>query len=106
MTVGETETSTLVGTERRRLAMLYLVVSAPHPSKPESAKDARLEFRSWIAELKSQGEVLHFYPRVGRGSIVILDVSSNDRIHELLTQWSNIVPAGFDLIPSRNAIRG
>lgn len=79
--------------------MLYLVVSAPHPSKPESAKDARLEFRSWIAELKSQGEVLHFYPRVGRGSIVILDVSSNDRLHGLLTQWSNIVPAGFDLYP-------
>jgi hypothetical protein len=52
--------------------MLYLVISTPHPSKPEDVKNARLEFRSWIKDLKSENKVICFYPRVGRGSIVIL----------------------------------
>jgi len=79
--------------------MLYLVISTPHPSKPEDVRNARLEFRSWINELKSKNNVVCFYPRVGRGSVVILDVSSNDELHELLTQWSNIVPASLEIYP-------
>ena len=48
--------------------MLYLVISTPHPSKPEDVKNARLEFRPWIKDLKSQNKLVCFYPRVGRGS--------------------------------------
>ncbi len=79
--------------------MLFLVISSPEPSKPEDVKDARLEFRSWIGDLKSQNKLFCFYPRVGRGSVVILNVSSNDELHKLLTQWSNIVPVGFEIYP-------
>ena len=79
--------------------MLYLVISTPHPSKPEGVKNARLEFRSWIKNLKSENKVICFYPRVGRGSIVVFDVSSNDEIHKLMTQWLNIVPVSFDVYP-------
>jgi muconolactone delta-isomerase len=79
--------------------MLFLVVSNPHPSKPEDVKNARLEFRSWIADLKSENKVVCFYPKVGRGSVVIFDVSSNDELHKLLTQWLNIVPVSFDVYP-------
>ena len=79
--------------------MLYLVISTPHPSKPEEVKNARLEFRSWIKDLKSKNELICFYPRVGRGSIVILDVSSNDELHKMMTQWLNIVPVSFDIYP-------
>ena len=79
--------------------MLYLVISTPHPSKPEDVKNARLEFRSWINELKSKNTVICFYPRVGRGSIAILDVSSNDQLHALMTEWLNIVPVSFDIYP-------
>jgi muconolactone delta-isomerase len=79
--------------------MLYLVISTPHPSKPEDVKNARLEFRSWIKNLKSENKVVCFYPRVGRGSIVVFDVSSNDEIHKLMTQWLNIVPVSFDVYP-------
>jgi len=79
--------------------MLYLVISTPHPSKPEDVKNARLEFRSWIKDLKSKERLVCFYPRVGRGSIVILDVSSNDELHKLMTQWLNIVPVSFDIYP-------
>jgi muconolactone delta-isomerase len=79
--------------------MFYLVVSTPHPSRPEDVKNVRLEFRSWINELIAQNKVICFYPRVGRGSIVIFDVSSNDELHEFMTQWLNIVPVSFDIYP-------
>jgi muconolactone delta-isomerase len=79
--------------------MLFLVISSPHPTRPEEVKDARLEFRSWVAELDSQNKLVCFYPRVGRGSVVILDVTSNDELHRLLTQWLNIVPVGFEVHP-------
>jgi muconolactone delta-isomerase len=79
--------------------VLFLVISNPHPSKPEEVKNARLEFRSWIEDLRSKNKAVCFYPRVGRGSIVIFDVSSNDELHNLLTQWLNIVPVNFDIFP-------
>ncbi len=79
--------------------MLFLVMSDPHPSKPEDVRNARLEFRSWIEELKSKNKVICFYPRVGRGSVVIFDVTSNDELHKLMTQWSNIVPVSFSICP-------
>jgi hypothetical protein len=84
---------------RRFLTMLYLVISTPHPSRPEDVNNARLEFRSWINDLRSQNKSVCFYPRVGRGSIVILDVSSNDELHKLMTQWLNIVPVSLDIYP-------
>ena len=77
--------------------MLFAVISSPHPSKPEDVKSARLEFRSWIADLKSKNKVLCFYPKVGRGSVVVFDVASNDELHTLLTQWLNIVPVSFEI---------
>ena len=79
--------------------MYYLMISTPYPSMPEDVKNARLEFRSWIKNLKSENKVICFYPRVGRGSVVIFDVSSNDELHKLTTQWLNIVPVSFDIYP-------
>ncbi len=84
---------------KKCLTMLYLAISTPYPSKPEDVKEARLEFRSWIKDLKSIGKVICFYPKIGRGSVVIFDVASNDELHKLLTQWLNIVPVSFDLYP-------
>jgi hypothetical protein len=60
--------------------MYYLMISTPYPSRPED-------------------KVICFYPRVGRGSVVIFDVSSNDELHKLMTQWLNIVPVSFDIYP-------
>ncbi|MBI5043367.1 MAG: hypothetical protein HZC10_05970 [Nitrospirae bacterium] len=79
--------------------MLFLAISNPHPSKPKDVKNARLKFRRWIDDLKSKKKVVCFYPRVGRGSVVIFDVTSNDDLHELMTQWLNIVPVSFDIYP-------
>lgn len=79
--------------------MLYLVISTPQPSRPEEVKNARTEFRSWVKDLKARDKLRCFYPKVGRGSVVIFDVSSNDELHNLMTQWLNIVPVSFDIVP-------
>ena len=79
--------------------MLYLVISTPHPSKPEEVKDARSAYWPWIEDLKSKNKVLCVYPRVGRGVVVIFDVTSHDELHQMMTQWLNIVPVSFDIYP-------
>ncbi len=79
--------------------MLFLVISSPEPAKPEQVREARLRFRDWIANLRTEKKVLCFYPRAGRGSVVIFDTDSNDELHRLLTEWSEIVPASFEIYP-------
>lgn len=82
--------------------MFFLVISNPQPSKPNEVKAQRLEFRSWIESLKSKNKVVSFFPRVGRGSVVIFDVQSNDELHSFLTDWANVVPGQFDTYPLAN----
>jgi muconolactone delta-isomerase len=79
--------------------MVYLVISTPHPAKPEDIKDVRARWWTWAEDLKSRKKAVCFYVRAGRGAIVIFDVSSNEELHELMTQWSNIVPVRFDVYP-------
>ena len=35
----------------------------------------------------------------GRGAVAIFDVDSNDVLHRLLNEWSEIMPAKFDIYP-------
>jgi len=77
--------------------MLFLVISTPQPARPDDVKGARTKFRRWIERLKTSNTVISFYPRVGRGAVVIFDVASNNELHALLTEWSNIVPAHHDV---------
>ncbi len=84
--------------------MFYLVISSPELSKPAQVKKERLKFRSWVKELESIKKIISFFPRVGRGSVVIFDVSSNDELHALLTEWTNIIPACFDIYPLASPI--
>jgi len=79
--------------------MLYLVVSTPHPAKPIDIKGARGEWWPWVENLKSTGKAVCYYARVGRGAMAIFDVSSNEELHVLLTQWTDIVPVTFDIYP-------
>ena len=79
--------------------MLFLVVSTPHPAKPDTIKDVRSQWWPWAEDLKSQGKAVCYYVRAGRGAIVIFDVSSNEELHLFLTQWSNIVPVSFEIYP-------
>lgn len=77
--------------------MLFLVISSPRITRPDEVKAERLHFRTWITSLQENGQVQTFYPMVGRGSVVVFHVSSNEELHVLLTQWANIVPASFDI---------
>lgn len=79
--------------------MLYLVISSPQPSRPSEVVNSRLEFRAWIEDIKKEGILIHSYPRVGRGFVAIMDVDSNESLHLLLTHWSDIVPASFEIYP-------
>jgi len=79
--------------------MLFLVISNPQPARPDDVKGARTKFKRWIASLKTSKHVVSYYPRVGRGAVVIFDVASNDELHELLTEWANIVPVHHDVYP-------
>ena len=42
---------------------------------------------------------ISFYARTGRGAVAIFDVDSNDMLHRLLNEWSEIVPVKFDIYP-------
>ena len=79
--------------------MLFLVITSPPPSRPKEVKDIRLQWRAWLKDLKARKKVVSFYPRVGRGAVVIFDVASNDELHEFMTQWLNIIPVNFDIYP-------
>jgi muconolactone delta-isomerase len=79
--------------------MLYLVVSTPHPAKPEDIKDVRSKWWTWAEDLRTKGRAICYYARVGRGAMIVFDVPSNTELHEHLTQWSNIVPVTFDVYP-------
>jgi muconolactone delta-isomerase len=79
--------------------MLYLIISTPTPAKADDLKDARRRFLAWIEQLKQAEKVKQFYPRVGRGIVVILNVESNEELHLLLSAWSNFVPAQFEIYP-------
>ena len=62
---------------------------------------SRKKFRFWIDDLKKQNKVINTYHKMGKGSIIFFDVSSNDELHQLMTQWLDIVeiPVKFDIIP-------
>jgi len=79
--------------------MLFLIISNPHPSKPEESKTVRLEFRHWIKALETEKKVLYAFPRVCRGYAAVFDVVGNEELHEFLTKWSNIIPVSFDIYP-------
>ncbi len=81
------------------LRLLFLVITTPHPQKPEEVANARLEFLKWMDTLQKDRVVLNFYPRVGRGAIAIFDVTSNDQLHELLTRWTSFVSVEFEIYP-------
>lgn len=80
--------------------MLFLVISTPQPQEiTEELTKARLAFRDWIQDLKSIGKVICFYPREGRGSVVIFNVGSKDEFEKLLERWKTYVPVKFDIYP-------
>lgn len=79
--------------------MLFLVISTPRPEPPHRLAEHRHDFWRWLAPLQESGECKSGYARVGRGAVAIFDVTSNERLHRLLNEWSNIIPVTFEVLP-------
>jgi muconolactone delta-isomerase len=81
--------------------MLFIVISDPYFANNADVAPTRKKFKAWIDDLKAQKKVIQTYHKMGKGSVVIFDVTSNDELHNLLTQWLDIVsiPVKFEIIP-------
>ncbi len=79
--------------------MLFLVISAPRPEKPSSVAASRQDFWRWIDPHLKSGLAKWTYARTGRGAVALFDVDSNETLHRLLNEWSEIIPATFDIYP-------
>jgi uncharacterized protein DUF3303 len=77
--------------------MLFLVISEPRPEPPSSVVHQRKLYWDWIAPLQASGEVRSVHAKVGRGAVVLFDVPSNERLHQRLNQWADIIPARFEV---------
>ena len=79
--------------------MLFLVISTPRPERPSDCAELRQSFWPWIAKYEASGVCRQIYARVGRGAIAVLDVESNEALHQILNEWADIIPAHFDTYP-------
>ena len=79
--------------------MLTLVISTPLPMAPTTIAANRARWRPWVEAVVARGEALHWFLRVGRGGVVVFDVPDNERLHELLTEWLELIPAHFEVYP-------
>jgi muconolactone delta-isomerase len=77
--------------------MLFLVISEPRPEPPSSVAGQRKLYWDWVAPLQASGEVRSVHAKVGRGAVALFDVPSNERLHQRLNEWADIIPAGFEV---------
>ncbi len=81
--------------------MLYMVSSDPYFSNNKEVAPTRKNFKEWIDGLKSQKKIIQTYHKMGKGSVVVFDVESNNELHKLMVQWLDIVmiPVKFEITP-------
>jgi hypothetical protein len=77
--------------------MLFLVISDPRPEPPASVTSQRKYYWDWVAPLLEAGEVRSVHAKVGRGAVALFDVPSNERLHQRLNEWADIIPARFEI---------
>ena len=79
--------------------MLFLVISTPELSRPSLVVAQRKKYWPWANKQLEKGLARSFYARTGRGAVGIFDVDSNEALHRLLNEWSEIIPAEFQIYP-------
>jgi hypothetical protein len=83
--------------------MLFLVISTPRPDRPSTLVAARKRYWPWMQRLIDDGLAREVYARVGRGAVALFDVDSTLTLHRLINEWSDIMPAHFDIYPLLDA---
>ena len=79
--------------------MLFLVISSPRPERPSTVAKYRQAYWRWIGPKLKSGQALFAYPKAGRGVAAAFNVRSHEELHALLNEWSEIIPAAFEVIP-------
>ena len=79
--------------------MLFLVISTPAPTRPSEVREQRKKFWPWAQDKMDCGVARYFFPRTGRGAVVVFDVDSHETLHRLLNEWSDFIPAEFAIYP-------
>ena len=79
--------------------MLFMVRSTPVPGRPTELRGIQTRFWDWLKTLEDSGIVKACYVPVGRGAIVMFDVDSHETLHRLVNEWSDNVPARFEITP-------
>jgi hypothetical protein len=77
--------------------MFFLVISTPRPEKPSEARKNQKGFWDWLGPLQESGVAKHVYTKLGRGAVIIFDVDSHEMLHKLINQWSECIPATFEV---------
>ncbi len=77
--------------------MLFLVISEPRPEPPSTVAAQRKRYWDWVGPLLASGEARSVHAKVGRGAVVLFDVPSNERLHQRLNEWADIIPAQFQI---------
>ncbi len=66
-------------------------------------REQRKKYWPWAQDKIDRGVARFVYARAGRGAVALFDVDSNETLHRLLTEWSEMIPAEFDVYPLLDA---
>ncbi len=77
--------------------MHFLVISTPSAMSPSTVRDGQKKWWDWINALAAQGVAKHIYTKLGRGAVIIFEVDSPATLHKIVNQWSELVPATFEV---------
>ena len=79
--------------------MHFLVISSPLPSQPSTLRQQQKAFWDWLKPLEENGTAKHVYAKIGRGAVIVFEVDSHETMHKLVNQWTEFVPASFEIVP-------
>lgn len=76
-----------------------MVISTPRPDQPSKLRKVQRDWWNWMHGLEASGVAQAVYVKVGRGAIAVFEVDSNEALHTLVNQWSEFIPAEFQVLP-------
>lgn len=80
--------------------MLFYVISDPLVSY-NNLLDRLFEIKEWVNKQKGNKKMLSMYQKVDKGSVILLEVESNEELNQILAEWMKIIncPVKFEIIP-------
>lgn len=79
--------------------MLYWVTTHPQAAAASAVRPQQQALWRWLAQHTGPAQVLHAWRRVGRGAVLVVHAPTPTDLHDLLAQWTEFVPATFEVQP-------